>query len=155
MGKPKGYKCVLGDNASMPNELSYWGQVSSKETDIWIGWCKGDKSHDEHFIKIIKKSKYQVLRRDKNAFRLPSGKDLGKRLFERHRKLRCPVGKVYMILQKKQTKSQPFQNLDIYRCMGNLKGGGHRSHYVKLVHGTTDFTINQKKIGVLIVTVEV
>jgi hypothetical protein len=155
MGKPKGYKCVLGENPSMPNLLQYWAQMSNKDDDIWIGWCKGDKTHEAHFIKIIKNSRYQVLRRDKNAFRSNTGKDLGKRLFERQKKLRCPSGRVYMILKKKETKSQPFSNLDIYNCVGNLKGGGHRSHLVKLLHGTTDFVINQKKVGVLIVTIEI
>ena len=146
-------RCVYGVDPTQPNKLDYITYFSERIGNVWIGWCKGDKKHSEHFIKVTENVRSVVIRRSQNSFRTPQ-KDLSSRVFERQKLLRCPKGKVYMALQKVMTKKQPFDNLDIYQCKGNLKGKGHRPHYVKLVHGETDFTVNGKKIKVLIVTIE-
>jgi len=151
MKKSKIYKCVFGDYLSKPNQLVYMQALSSKNLGTWIGYCKGDRSHHSHFIVFKYGSKQTVLEKRKDPFRKPTGKSLGDRIFPKMTKLRCPIGKVYMNLQKKSTNMQPFKHIDIFKCQGNLKGSGHRSHLVRIAHG---FLETKEKIRVLIVTFE-
>lgn len=148
------HRCVIGEVSSMPNKLDYLQPISSRKLGVWIGHCKGDKAHQEHLIVIKKAKKYFLLNNVTDIFKKPDGKVLGSRLFEREMQLRCPIGKVYMNLQRSASASINMPNVDIYRCKGNYKGSGHREHYVRIHHGQLEIQINKKTIGVLIVTME-
>ena len=155
MGKPKGYRCVLGESEWLPNKLIYWQQISNNKEDLeWVGWCQGDKTHLEHLVKIEKKP-YNLIRYNyNNTFRLQKGKDLSERLFERKPRLICPEGHALMYLDQKLTLKKNFDNIDIYQCKGNHRGSGHRPHIIKLIHGMTEFQVNQGKVRLLIIQIE-
>lgn len=150
----KNHRCVIGEIPSMPNKLNYLQPISSRRLGVWIGHCKGDKSHKEHLIVLKKAKKYFLLNNVTDIFKKPDGKVLGSRLFERFPQLRCPEGKVYMNLQRTATKSLNMNTVDIYRCKGNFKGSGHKEHFIRIQHGQLEVEINKKMIGVLIVTIE-
>ncbi len=150
----KNYRCVIGQILSRPNKLNYLQPVSSRRLGVWIGHCKGDKEHNEHLILIKKAKKYFLLHNVSDIFKKPDGKVLGKRMFERLPQLRCPIGKVYMNLQRKATADLSMSKVDIYKCKGNFKGSGHKEHFVRIHHGELEVEINKKMISVLIVTIE-
>jgi hypothetical protein len=151
MKRYKIYKCVLGEFLSKPNYLVYQQSLSSRNLGTWIGYCQGDKIHESHLIVFKYGSKPTVLEKRRDPFRNATNKSLGKRIFPRMPKLRCPIGKVYMNLQKRLSNLQPFPHVDIYKCQGNLKGKGHRPHLVKIAHGLLE---TKEKIRVLIVIFE-
>ena len=159
------YRCVIGEIESKPNKLDYLQPISSRKHGVWIGHCNGDKVHDEHIVVLKKARKYYLLNNLTDIFKKPSGKILGKRLFDRcdpknpkiflHPKLRCPIGKVYMNLQYKATSDLNMPRVDIYKCKGSFLGsGGHKEHYVRINHGALGVEINKKIVGVLIITTE-
>lgn len=150
----KHYRCVIGEVMSFPNMINYLQPISSRKLGVWVGHCSGDKSHPEHLILIKKAKKYYLLNNVTDIFKKPDGKILGKRLFERKQQLRCPIGKVYMNLQKGNTTSLNMPNVDIYKCKGNFKGSGHKEHYVRIHHGKLEVELNKKNIGVIIITIE-
>lgn len=150
----KNYRCVIGEVTSIPNKLTYLQPISSRKLGVWIGKCDGDKSHPEHIIMLKKAKKYFLINNATDIFKKPDGSVLGKRLFDREPQLRCPVGKVYMNLQRKHTTELNMPNVDIYKCKGNFKGSGHKEHFVRIHHGKLESMINKKIIGVLIVTIE-
>lgn len=139
---------------SYPNELTYMQPISSRRLGVWIGFCKGDKIHHEHIFVLKKSKRWLLLHNVSDIFKKPDRKVLGSRLFERLPKLRCPVGKVYMILQRKSTKDLNMENVDIYKCKGNFQGKGHKEHLVRIHHGELEVEINKKSVGVVIVTIE-
>lgn len=150
----KHYRCLLGNVMSFPNELTYLQPISSRKLGVWIGFCKGDAIHPEHIFLLKKSKKWFLLNNTTDIFKKPDGTLLGKRMFDRLPQLRCPVGKVYMNLQRKTTTDLKMNNVDIYKCKGNFKGSGHKEHYVRIQHGELEVKINKKSIGVLIVTIE-
>lgn len=152
--QPKNYRCVIGKIMSFPNELSYLQAISSRKRGVWIGYCKGDSSHKEHIFVLKKSKRWILLKNSSDIFKKPDGTVLGSRMFDRVFQLRCPVGKVYMNIQKKLTRQFGMPNVDIYRCKGKSKGTGHKEHLVKIHHGSLEVEINKKRVGVLIVTVE-
>jgi len=150
----KHYRCVIGQVMSFPNELSYLQPISSRKLGVWIGYCKGDKSHKEHIFVLKKSKKWFLLNNVTDIFKKPKGNVLGSRLFDRLPQLRCPVGKVYMNLQRGSTNDLNMKNVDLYKCKGNSKGSGHKPHYVRIHHGELEVEINKKSVGVIIVTIE-
>jgi len=152
----KHYRCVLGEKKDRvkPNELKYLQAISSRRHGVWIGFCKGDKTHHEHIFVLKKTQKWNLLHTISDSFKKPDGKVLGTRLFERLSKMRCPVGQAYMILQRKATRELNMENVDIYKCKGNFQGKGHKEHLVRIHHGELEVEINKKSVGVVIVTIE-
>ena len=150
------YRCVIGEVPSQPNELTYLQSISNRRYGVWVGYCKGDRSHQEHIIVIRKRKKYYILNDTSNSFKKPDGTIFGSRLFERILQLRCPVGKVHMNLQRKATSDLNIDTVDFYRCKGRRGriGSGHKAHFVKIQHGELEVKINKKTVGVLIVTIE-
>ena len=148
------YRCVIGEVISFPKELNYLTAISNRYGKVWIGHCAGDKSHPEHLVVLKRSKKWFVLHTKTNTFKKPDGTILGDRLFERVSKLRCPVGKTFMIFEKGATTKLGIPNVDIYKCKGNFKGLGHKEHLVRIHHGSLDVKINKKEIGVLIITLE-
>ena len=148
------YRCVIGDVIQSPNELTYLQPISSRRLGVWIGFCKGDKSHPEHIIVMRKGKKYFIQNNPTDIFKKPDGKVLGSRLFERLPHLRCPIGKTYMNLQEKNTADLNMDTVDIYHCLGNRRGLGHKEHLVRIHHGELEIKINNKAIKVLTVMIE-
>jgi len=151
---PKNYRCVIGEIQDLPNQINYLSAISNTYSKVWIGHCKGDKSHPEHFVVIKKMKKWFILHNKTDTFKKAKGRIKGKKLFERKTKLRCPIGKVYMIFKKKDTNLLGIPNVDIYKCKGSFYGSGHKEHYIRINHGSLGVKINKKEIGVLIVTIE-
>jgi len=148
------YRCVIGEIESKPNKLNYLQPISSRRLGVWIGYCKGDKVHKEHLIVMKKAKKYYIRNNVTDIFKKVDGRVLGKRMFDRLPQLRCPIGKVYMNIQRKDTRELNIMNLDIYKCKGSFKGSGHKEHFVRIHHGELEVEINKKKLGVLIITSE-
>ena len=144
------YKCIIGENKSSPNNLIYEQTLSGKKTGVWVGYCKGDKIHPEHLLRIMYQGEWFILHSKNDPFKQAYKKSNKKRLFEAKKKLRCPIGKVYMNYQKDLTQKLGMNAVDIYRCMGNRKGHGHNKHLVKISHGT----LEGKKIPIIVLVME-
>ena len=147
---PSSIKCIIGQIESMPNKLDYEQTISSRNIGVWIGYCKGDSVHPQHFLRIIKISKFSLLKNKTDTFKIPKKKSTAKRLFPFKSNLRCPTGKVYMTFQKKLTQKLGKEGIDIYRCHGNRKGTGHKEHYVRIEQGL----IANGNIGMITVSIE-
>lgn len=171
------YKCVIGEIQKKPNELIYLQAISGRKRGVWTGFCKGDKLHPEHLIVLNKSRSGYISTNRTDVFKKPSGITFSKRLFPRSKtekghvkntKLRCPIGKANMILERKLTKLLEIGlypdilpneiigkgTADIYKCKGHRQGFGHKEHLVKIQHGTLEVKINGKELGVLVVTIE-
>lgn len=148
------YKCVLGEIRSKPNELIYITSMSNRKYGTWIGFCNGDDSHPEHFVRIQYKDKYWITGNSTDIFQKRHDSSLVSRLFDDDSKLRCPEGKVYMNLQRKLTNEIGKNNVDIFKCTGNRFWEGHKEHLVRIHHGLLDSEVNGKKIGMLIIYLE-
>jgi hypothetical protein len=149
------YRCVMGDFP--PNKITYMQPISSRRLGTWIGHCKGDKLHPEHLV-MIKNQQDWFIKYSKTNIFATRWEDINKitsiRLFPRQKKLRCPVGKVPMNLQRKYTDQINLKNTEIYKCTGNFQGKGHKEHLVRIQHGALEVKINKKEMGVLIVTIQ-
>jgi len=171
------YRCVIGEIENIPNELTYLQSISGRKRGVWTGFCKGDKLHPEHLIVLKKSTRTYILTSRTDIFKKPSGITFSKRLFPRSKsdkghdrkpKLRCPIGKVYMKLEKRLSEILDVElhpdlvpnkilgkgTADIYRCKGHRQGSGHKEHLVKIQHGTLGIKINGEELGVLVVTIE-
>jgi len=151
------YRCVIGEWLSRPNKITYLQAISSRQLGTWIGHCAGDKSHPEHIIMVKTGEKWYIKNAKTDIFTTrwdQINKKIQMRLFERKPKLRCPEGKCWMNLQKKTTTLLGIDNTDIYKCLGNLQGSGHKEHFVRIQHGALGVKINKKDLGVLIVIIE-
>src|SRR3990167_514486 len=148
-----GKRCVLGTDTAKPNEITFLPNLSDHHSNQWIGFCKGDQSHPEHLIIIKYGKKHSILYKKSSAFARPDS-DFSKRLFDRLKILRCPDGKCFMSLQKKQTEITNLETVDIFRCIGHLRQKGHHSHMVRLEHGVLDVLVNSKPFGILVVYIE-
>lgn len=129
MGKNKP-KCVIGEIRAMPNILIWEQALSDYFGKPYVGFCKGDSVHGMHLL-VIRSVDYKRLKWDKSSTIKP---ELRKRLFERETILRCPEGRVFMKLQKTDTKKLNIPTVDILRCRGRHRGD-HPPHYVRLEHG--------------------
>ena len=152
-------RCVIGYIRSKPNALQYIASLSSRKLNIWVGHCKGDRTHPEHLITIKKEDKSAVLYKRNDSFKNFSGKTLGQRLFPRETTLLCPEGKSFMKLQRAMTKKIAIDHIDIMRCSGSLRGtghggGGHHSHFVRIQYGILDVKLNGKEYPIMIVTLQ-
>ena len=139
---------------SLPPELVYQQPISNRSFGLWVGYCKGDQTHKQHLVIIKKLPAWNILHTETDIFRKPDGTTLAERLFERKQQLRCPVGKCYMALQKKQTEKLGMPTIDIYKCKGNARRSGHHIHYTRIQHGRLESKINGKAVRLLIVTLE-
>jgi len=74
----KYYKCVIGEVMQYPNELTYIQPISNRKYGVWIGFCKGDRSHTEHIVVLKKAKKWFLLNTVTDIFKKPSGKILTK-----------------------------------------------------------------------------
>lgn len=147
-------RCVLGVIPSKPNKLTYISSLSSRKLGIWVGHCKGDKTHKEHLIIIKKEERNNIIYKKTDTFKNYSGKTLGERIFSRQSMLLCPEGKTYMRLQKAITTEVGISHVDVLKCRGNLRGSGHPSHYVRIQQGFMEVKIYGKKIPVIIVSIQ-
>jgi len=153
--KVQNYRCIMGDFP--PNKITYLQSISSRKLGTWIGHCEGDKLHPEHLFMIKTQQDWFIKYSKTDTFATRWQKInimTSKRLFQRQKKLRCPVGKVPMNLQKKLTTQINLKNTEIYKCTGNYQGKGHKEHLVRVQHGALEIKINKKELGVLIVTIE-
>jgi len=135
---------------SSPNVLVYEQSLSARKLGVWIGYCKGDSIHPEHFVRIFSLPKWHILNSKNDAFKQAYKKSNKKRLFEVKKKLRCPIAKVYMNYQEELTQKLGMEAVDIYRCMGSRRGNRHNRHLVKISHGT----LEGKKIPIIVVVLE-
>jgi len=149
------YRCVIGDFPT--NKITYLQSVSSRKLGTWIGHCAGDSYHQEHLFMIKTQPNWFIKYNKTDIFttRWEEKNKLTKmRLFGRKPKLRCPIGKVPMRLEKKLTNQLNLENTDIYKCTGNFQGKGHKEHLIRIQHGALEVKINKKELGVLVVTIE-
>ena len=148
-----GKRCVLGAETALPNEIRFLPNLSDQHSNQWTGFCAGDSSHPEHLIIIKYGKKHSILYKKSSAFARPDS-DFSKRLFNRLKTLRCPDGKCFMTIQKKQTEMAGMESVDIYRCRGHMRQKGHYPHLLRLEHGILDVSINDRPLGILVVYVE-
>jgi len=149
------FRCVIGDFP--PNKIKYLQPISSRKLGTWIGHCAGDKLHPEHLVMMKEQHAWHLKYSKTDTFAtrwIMINEKTSKRLFLRQRKLRCPVGKVPMNLQRKITERINLKNTEIYKCTGSLQGKGHKEHLVRIQHGALEVKINKKELGVLIVTIQ-
>lgn len=167
MTKTVQYRCVIGEWLSRPNKITYLQAISSRQLGTWIGHCAGDKSHPEHIFMIKAQERWHVKNSKSDIFTTrweEINKKIQMRLFDRYNaekpekvlypKLRCPEGKCDMNFQRKATTLLNMDNTDIYKCLGNFQGSGHKEHFVRIQHGALGVKINKKDLGVLIVIIE-
>lgn len=137
----------------MPNVLLWEQALSNYAGKTYVGFCKGDSVHGMHLL-LIKSVDSKKLKWDKSSMIKP---ELRKRLFESTKLLRCPEGKVFMKLQKTDTKKLNIPTVDILRCRGRHRGD-HPPHYVRLEHGILAMKVSidgkTMEIPILIVLTE-
>lgn len=131
-------KCVIGETLSMPNILTWEQALSSYTGKTYVGSCKGDSTHKTHLV-LIKTIDIKKLKYDHSSMIRP---ELRKRLFPRQQYLRCPTGKVYMVLRMADTKRLANDNTDVFRCQGHIRGHSHPPHYVRMEHGMLSMKID-------------
>lgn len=149
------FKCIIGEVSSKPPVLTYLSSLSSRKHKVWIGFCGGDKSHEPHLVRINRAPKYVITHNKTNIFKKPSGKDYSARMYESgHTPLRCPIGKCWMILQRRITKELGMKNVDVFHCKGHRQKKGHKEHEVRIEYGYLETPVLEKRLGTLIVTIE-
>src|SRR3990167_1307175 len=152
------HRCVIGSTMALPNQLVYQPALSSRQNGIWVGFCDGDTSHPAHFVVIKRDVRSQLKSLKSDIFHKVGKPSVSVRLFERIKKLRCQEGKCFISFQKKPTEKLGMDNADIYRCAGNLKGSGHRRHFVRIQHGLLDlkFKVDKKSFDIpaVVITLE-
>ena len=133
-----------------PNKLVYEPTLSSRVNGIWVGYCKGDSIHREHFVRIISRKKFFILNNRTDSFKIPNIKTYTQRLFPVTQFLRCPSGKTYMRFDKLLNDKLAVPEIEIYKCEGSYRGFGHKEHYLRIQHGR----LAGKDIGMLVITME-
>lgn len=144
----------MGERNFATNKLKYLQPLSGRKRGIWIGYCKGDKVHDEHLVVIKKLPRWHIINTLTDTFTKPSGKNFSNRLFERVESIACSEGQSEMMFQKTLTNQLNMSNVDVYRCKGNRIGKGHKPHLTRIHHGMLEIEINKKSVGVLIIIIE-
>jgi len=138
-------RCMISSGGK-PNQLEYISglSISIGRIAMSIYYCKGDKIHEPHFVRVDYGK--QVATLNKKGIVIPE--EQRQRLFENNITAQCIVGKVKMTLRKRVTKKFNEKTIDIYWCKGRT--GSHPSHLVRVSHGM----LPNSKLGLIVFTLE-
>jgi len=138
-------RCMISAEG-IPNQLEYINglSISIGKIPMSIYYCKGDKIHPAHFVRVDYGKQISTL--NKKGIVIPE--EQRQRLFENNIPAQCIVGKVKMTLRKVLTKNFNEKTVDIYWCKGRT--GSHSSHLVRVLHGV----LPNSNLGLLVFTLE-
>lgn len=152
-------RCLVSEDGQLPNHLVFVKgmSISIGKTAMMMYYCKGDKYHDQHFIRIdegtttylTKTQIRKVYTNPQNRKGISIEKENRSRLFPHQKILKCVVGKCKMKYLKTLTDELNEDGVEYYKCSGTMKG--HAPHIVRIAQGT----IPESKLGLIIFTVEV
>jgi len=140
-------RCIIGEGkGKLNNQLEYISglSISIGRIAMSIYYCKGDKIHPAHFVRVDYGKQIATL--NKRGKVIPE--EQRQRLFGNDLPAQCITGKVKMTLRKILTKNFNEKTIDIYWCKGRI--GSHQSHLARVSHGV----LPNSKLGLLVFTLE-
>jgi hypothetical protein len=151
-------RCLVSEDGNIPNQLVFVKgmSISIGTTAMMMYYCKGDKYHKPHFIRIdegttLYKTKADVLKvytNKANRKGISIEEENRKRLFPHQKILKCVIGKCKIKYLKTLTDELGENGVEYYKCSGTMKG--HLPHIVRIAQGQ----IPESELGLIIFTVE-
>lgn len=153
-------RCMVSEEGKLPNQLVFVKgmSISIGTTSMMIYYCRGDKKHGRHFIRVDYGNTTYLTKntRIRHVYNHPQNRkgisieiENRTRLFPHQKVMKCIIGKCKMKYIKTLTNELHQTAVEYYKCIGSMKG--HVPHIVRIAYGK----IPESDIGIIIFTVEI